>query len=185
MFYVGLDIHDKRIAICVLGETGQVARRAQVRSIDEMMRVLEALPDRCEVCYGGQLRLQPLARPAQPDRLADHGGALRGRWCEWQKPHILSYNSEVTDDTQQMFIQLARLRSSEPIESFGSSLIDRPTLAAHHQCVRMREPAVRQHRTAKSCSGRGGSKRLFDPRRSEGLTPQLRSSTSTALRRSA
>ena len=29
MFYVGLDIHDKRIAICVLGETGQVVRRAR------------------------------------------------------------------------------------------------------------------------------------------------------------
>jgi hypothetical protein len=28
MFYVGLDIHSTRIAICVLGETGQVARRA-------------------------------------------------------------------------------------------------------------------------------------------------------------
>jgi transposase len=51
MFYVGLDIHDKRIAICVLGETGQIVRRAQVRSIDEMMRILEALPDRFEVCY--------------------------------------------------------------------------------------------------------------------------------------
>ena len=48
MLYVGLDIHDQRIAICVLGETGQVVRRAQVRSIDEMMRVLEALPDRFE-----------------------------------------------------------------------------------------------------------------------------------------
>jgi transposase len=51
MLYVGLDIHDKRIAICVLGETGQVVRRAQVRTIDEMMRILEALPDRFEVCY--------------------------------------------------------------------------------------------------------------------------------------
>jgi hypothetical protein len=46
MFYVGLDIHDKRIAICILGETGQIVRRAQVRTIDEMMRMLEALPDR-------------------------------------------------------------------------------------------------------------------------------------------
>ena len=51
MFYVGLDIHDKRIAICVLSETGQVVRRAQARTIDEMMRILEALPDRFEVCY--------------------------------------------------------------------------------------------------------------------------------------
>jgi hypothetical protein len=51
MFYVGLDIHDKRIAICVLNEAGQVARRAQVRTIDEMMRILESLPERFEVCY--------------------------------------------------------------------------------------------------------------------------------------
>jgi hypothetical protein len=51
MFYVGLDIHDKRIAICILSETGQVVRRAQVRTIDEMMRILEALPDRFEVSY--------------------------------------------------------------------------------------------------------------------------------------
>jgi hypothetical protein len=50
MFYVGLDIHDKHIAICLLSENGQVVRRAQVRTIDEMMRLLEALPERFEVC---------------------------------------------------------------------------------------------------------------------------------------
>jgi hypothetical protein len=44
-FYVGLDIHDKRIASCVLGQTEQIVRRAQVRSIDEVMRMLKALPD--------------------------------------------------------------------------------------------------------------------------------------------
>jgi hypothetical protein len=51
MFYVGPDIHSKRISVCVLGEAGQVARRVQVRTIDKLMRVLEALPDRFEVCY--------------------------------------------------------------------------------------------------------------------------------------
>jgi transposase len=51
MLYVGLDLHDERIAICVLGETGQIVRRAQIRTIDEMMRILQALPDRFEVCY--------------------------------------------------------------------------------------------------------------------------------------
>jgi hypothetical protein len=51
VLYIGLDIHDKRIAICVLGESGQIARRVQVRTIDEMMRFLEAPPDRFEVCY--------------------------------------------------------------------------------------------------------------------------------------
>jgi hypothetical protein len=43
MFYVGLDIHGKRIAICVLGQTGQIVRRAQVRTIDEMTRLLTSL----------------------------------------------------------------------------------------------------------------------------------------------
>ena len=32
MFYVGLDIHDKRIANYVLSEAGQVARRATPRA---------------------------------------------------------------------------------------------------------------------------------------------------------
>jgi hypothetical protein len=45
MLYVGLGIQDKRIAICVLAQTGQIVRRAQVRTIDEKMRMLVALPD--------------------------------------------------------------------------------------------------------------------------------------------
>ena len=56
MFYVGLDIHDKRIAICVLNETGQIVRRAQVRTIDEMMAIVDALPDRFEVGYEANRR---------------------------------------------------------------------------------------------------------------------------------
>jgi hypothetical protein len=43
VFYVGLDIHDERIAICGLDETGQIVRRAQVRTFDEMMRLLGSL----------------------------------------------------------------------------------------------------------------------------------------------
>jgi hypothetical protein len=35
MFCVGLDIHSKRIALCVLMKTGQVAHRSQVFSIEE------------------------------------------------------------------------------------------------------------------------------------------------------
>jgi hypothetical protein len=51
MVYVGLDIHTKHISICVLSETGQVAHRSRVRSIEEMMQMLKSLPDRFEVCY--------------------------------------------------------------------------------------------------------------------------------------
>ena len=80
MFYVGLDIHDKRIAICILGETGQVARRAQVRTIDEMMRILEALPGRFEVCYEascGYGHYHDLLRPIAARVTVAHPGRLR------------------------------------------------------------------------------------------------------------
>jgi len=80
MFYVGLDIHDKRIAICVLNEAGQVARRAQVRTIDEMMRILESLPDRFEVCYEascGYGHYHDLLRPIAARVTVAHPGRLR------------------------------------------------------------------------------------------------------------
>ena len=81
MFYVGLDIHDKRIAICVLSETGQVVRRAQVRTIDEMMRILEAPARSLRGLLRGQLRLRPLPRPAAArsprGSLVAHPGQLR------------------------------------------------------------------------------------------------------------
>jgi hypothetical protein len=51
MLYVGLDIHTKHIAVCVLSQTGQVVQRARVRGIEEMLRLLKGLPDRFEVCY--------------------------------------------------------------------------------------------------------------------------------------
>src|SRR4029450_3861910 len=80
MVYVGLDIHDQRIAICVLSEAGQVTRRAQVRTIDEMMRMLEALPDRFEVCYEascGYGHYHDLLRPIASRVLVAHPGQLR------------------------------------------------------------------------------------------------------------
>src|SRR5262249_46400379 len=80
MLSVGLDIHDKRIAICVLGETGPVTRRAQVRTIDEMMRILEALPDRFEVCYEascGYGHYHDLLSPIAARVTVAHPGQLR------------------------------------------------------------------------------------------------------------
>src|SRR5262245_16240522 len=80
MLSVGLDIHDKRIAICVLGETGQIVRRAQVRTIDEMMRNLEALPDRFAVCYEascGYGHYHDLLGPIAARVTVAHPGRLR------------------------------------------------------------------------------------------------------------
>ena len=80
MFYVGLDIHTKRISVCVLNETGQVVQRAQVRSITDMVRVLQDLPDRFEVCYEascGYGHFYDLLRPLATRVLVAHPGQLR------------------------------------------------------------------------------------------------------------
>src|SRR5438034_6714754 len=50
-----------------------------------------------------------------------------------------------------MLLQCARLKSSYPIESVGSSLIDRPTLARHYQCVCVRESQVSEARRKGVC----------------------------------
>jgi transposase len=80
MLSVGLDIHGQPIAICILGETGPIVRRAQVRSIDEMMRILEALPDSFEVCYEascGYGHYHDLLNPIAARVTVAHPGRLR------------------------------------------------------------------------------------------------------------
>jgi transposase len=80
MLYVGLDIHSKSITLCVLSETGQVVRRARVRTIEEMMQILERLSDRFEVCYEascGYGHYHDLLRPIASRVLVAHPGQLR------------------------------------------------------------------------------------------------------------
>jgi transposase len=80
MFYVVLDIHSKRISLCVLSGTGQVVRRCQVRTIEEMMRILEGLTERFEVCYEascGYGHYHDLLRPLAARVLVAHPGQLR------------------------------------------------------------------------------------------------------------
>jgi transposase len=80
MFYVGLDIHTQRISLCALNESGQVVQRTQVRSIAEMLRVLQDLPDRFEVCYEascGYGHFYDLLRPLATRVLVAHPGQLR------------------------------------------------------------------------------------------------------------
>ena len=80
MFHVGLDIHTKHIAICALDEKGQVVHRSQVRTIQDMVRVLTGLPDRFAVCYEascGYGHFHDLLRPLATRVLVAHPGQLR------------------------------------------------------------------------------------------------------------
>jgi transposase len=80
MFYVGLDIHTKHISICALNEKGQLVLRAQVRTIEEMVRILKGLPERFEVCYEascGYGHFHDLLRPLAARVLVAHPGQLR------------------------------------------------------------------------------------------------------------
>jgi transposase len=80
MFYVGLDIHTKRIAFCVLSEKGQLVQRGQVRGLQEVLRILQDLPDRFEVCYEascGYGYFHDLLQPLAVRVLVAHPGQLR------------------------------------------------------------------------------------------------------------
>jgi hypothetical protein len=94
MLYVGLDIHTKHIALCVLNETGQVVQRARVRGIEEMLRLLKGLPDRFAVCYEascGYGHYHDLLQPLAARVLVAHPGQLRlifrsyvVKWLMWR-----------------------------------------------------------------------------------------------------
>jgi transposase len=80
MFYVGLDSHTKRIAFCVLSEKGQLVQRGQVRGVQEVLRILQELPDRFEVCYEascGYGHYHDLLKPLAARVLVAHPGQLR------------------------------------------------------------------------------------------------------------
>src|SRR5262249_4828801 len=80
MFYVGLDIHTKRIAFCVLSDKGQLVQRGQVRGLDEVLRTLKGLPDRFEVCYEascGYGHFHDVLQPLAARVLVAHPGQLR------------------------------------------------------------------------------------------------------------
>jgi transposase len=80
MFYVGLDIHTKRIAFCVLSEKGQLVQRGQVRGLQDVLRILQDLPDRFEVCYEascGYGYFHDLLQPLAARVLVAHPGQLR------------------------------------------------------------------------------------------------------------
>lgn len=99
MLYVGLDIHSKRISICVLNGNGQVVHRSQFRTIDQMMRNLEGLSVQFEVCHEvscGYGHFHDLLNPVSERVLVAHPGRLRlifrswqdARWCgnNWASP---------------------------------------------------------------------------------------------------
>jgi hypothetical protein len=84
MLYVGLDLHTKHLAVCVLNETGPLVQRARVRGLEEMLRLLEGLPDRFEVCYEvcyeascGCGHYHDLLQPLAARVLVAHPGQLR------------------------------------------------------------------------------------------------------------
>ena len=80
MLHVGLDIHSTRITIRALDDRGQVVRRAQVRTVEEMLATLKALPDRFEVSYEascGYGHYHDLLRPLAARVLVAHPGQLR------------------------------------------------------------------------------------------------------------
>lgn len=80
MFHIGLDVHLKYITVCILDHNGKVDQRHSVRSIGEVVDLIAALPEPCQVCYEASTgygfvfeALQPVAK-----RIAvAHPGLLR------------------------------------------------------------------------------------------------------------
>ncbi len=80
MLYVGLDIHSKHISICILNNNGKIERQLKVRQVDQMMKVLEELPDRFAACFEascGYGHYHELLTPIATRVVVAHAGLLK------------------------------------------------------------------------------------------------------------
>jgi transposase len=80
MLYVGLDIHSKHISICILNNNGKIERQLKVRQVDQMMNVLEKLPDHFAVCFEascGYGHYHELLTPIATRVVVAHAGLLK------------------------------------------------------------------------------------------------------------
>lgn len=88
MLYVGLDVHVKTIAICVLDDNGRVVTRQTVRQVSDLLAALERLPRPFRVCYEastGHGRLYERLSPLADQVLVAHPGRLNWIFRSKQK----------------------------------------------------------------------------------------------------
>lgn len=80
MLYIGLDIHTKLIAICILNDNGKVHKRHTVKQADQLMRFLKELSEPFQVCYEastGYGRFFELLTPLAERVVVAHPGLLK------------------------------------------------------------------------------------------------------------
>ena len=80
MFYIGLDIHTTHITICILDKNGKLFQQHQVKQVDQMMEVLNRVPDQYQVCYEASTsygRFYELLKPLSARVAVAHPGLLR------------------------------------------------------------------------------------------------------------
>jgi transposase len=80
MLYVGLDVHSKMIAVCVLNEEGKVIAESCVRQVDQLTAMLKRLPDRFAACFEastGYGWVHDMLRPLASQVVVAHPGHLR------------------------------------------------------------------------------------------------------------
>lgn len=153
MFYVGLDIHSKSITVCVLNGDGKVHRRCTVRQIDQMMAVLEGLPEPFQVCYeastGYGVFFEILSKVADHVAVA-HPGLLKLIFCSKQKNDRrdaeklakLLYVGEVP----QVHVPSADVRAWRELITFRRRLVEKRTRAKNGLRGLLRSLAIRAPR---------------------------------------
>ena len=80
MFYIGLDVHARRVTFTVLDGEGKLVERGRTRSIEETRPLLKRLKGRVEVCYEascGYGHTYDLLQPIADRVTVAHPGHLR------------------------------------------------------------------------------------------------------------
>lgn len=134
MLYVGLDVHVKTIAICVLDDNGRVVTRQTVRQVSDLLAALERLPRPFRVCYEastGYGRLYELLSPLADQVLVAHPGRLN--WIFRSKQKNDRRDAEklakllYLDEVPAVHVPTAEVRAWREMITFRRRLLEKRT----------------------------------------------------------
>ena len=169
MYFIGLDIHQKYITVCVLTKKGEIHRRCTLRCIGEVVELIGNLDGACEVCYEastGYGFIYEALLPITKRTVVAHPGLLRlifqsrkkNDRADAEKLAKLLYIGEVP----AVYVPSAHVRAWRELITFRRRTVEKRTRAKNGVRGLLRSLGIRPPESIKSLWTVKGLKWLKD-----------------------
>lgn len=163
MLSIGLDVHDRYYALCILDANGKVFKETQLRgSLKDLIDYLRQLPEAWSICYEvscGYGHLFDLLAPLAKRVAVAHAGEVRLIFRAKQKNDRIDARKLATllflDQVPAVYVPSVDVRSWRNLITFRTRQIDRRTRVKNALRALLRTHGIEAPRASKLWSRRG------------------------------